>query len=88
MSNKQALVHSPTLRTIRMVESALKNSDSVITIADLKRQLPKQVNHNVLIAILEYLEESNRIYVGIRGITWIHNTSPKWRKAVLEGTEH
>jgi len=78
--------HAPTLNTIRMVEDALKNmEDSIITIAELKRKLPKQVNHNTLKAILEYLEESNKIYVSIKGITWIHNPSLKLRKAISEG---
>src|SRR3989344_3843535 len=37
--------HYPTLNTVIMVENTLKNMDeSVITIADLKRKLPKQIN--------------------------------------------
>lgn len=71
-----------------MVEDTLKKMEgSVITIADLKRKLPKQVNHNTLKIILEYLEESNKIAVSLRGITWIHNTSQKLRKAIKEGIE-
>ena len=86
MSQLQRMEHAPTLNTIRMVEDALKNmEDSIITIAELKRKLPKQVNHNTLKAILEYLEESNKIYVSIKGITWIHNPSLKLRKAISEG---
>lgn len=80
------LEHSPTLNTVLMVEDTLKNMDeSVITIAELKRKLPKQVNHNILKVILEYLEESNKIAVSIKGITWIHNTNPALRKAISEG---
>jgi len=38
--------HWPTLNTVIMVEETLKNSEnSVITIAELKRKLPRQVNH-------------------------------------------
>jgi hypothetical protein len=62
-------------------------NESVIKIADLKRSLPKQVNHNTLKIILEYLEESNKIAVSIRGITWIHNTNPKLRMAIQKGFE-
>lgn len=80
------LEHSPTLNTVLMVEETLKNMDeSAITIAELKRKLPKQVNHNTLKIILEYLEESNKIAVGLKGITWIHNTNPALRKAISEG---
>lgn len=80
--------HYPTLNTVFMVEETLKNMDeSVISVAELKRRLPKQVNHNTLKLILEYLEESNKIAVTMGGITWIHNTNPKLRKALKEGLE-
>jgi hypothetical protein len=81
-------VHWPTLNTVLMVESALKSIDeSVISIAELKRMLPRQVNHNTLMLILQYLEDSNKIFVGLKGITWIYNPNPKLRKAIKEGIE-
>ena len=84
----QKLEHSPTLNTVLMVEGALKNSaESVITIADLKRILPKQVNHNTLKIVLEYLEKSNKIAVSLKGITWIHNTNQNLRRAINHGLE-
>lgn len=84
----QKLEHAPTLNTVFMVENTLKKMEgSIITIAELKRKLPKQVNHNTLKVILEYLEESNKIAVSLKGITWIHNTNPKLRKAIREGME-
>ena len=84
----QRLEHSPTLNTILMVENILTNMDeSTITIAELKRRLPKQANHNTLKIILEYLEESNKIAVSLRGITWIHNTNLNLRKAISKGLE-
>ena len=82
------LEHSPTLNTVLMVEHTLKNMDeSVITIANLKKLLPKQINHNTLMIILVYLEESNKIAVTLKGITWIHNINPKLKKAVAQGLE-
>ncbi|NCS71428.1 MAG: hypothetical protein GW780_04680, partial [Candidatus Aenigmarchaeota archaeon] len=43
----QKLKQGPTLNTVIMVEEALKNMDeSVITVAGLKKILPKQINHN------------------------------------------
>ena len=84
--SKQKLEHAPTLNTILMVEGALKNMpSSVMTVPELKKALPKQVNHNTLIRILEYLEESNKIYVGIKGITWLANDNPNLRRAIAEG---
>jgi hypoxanthine-guanine phosphoribosyltransferase len=80
--------HSPTLNTVLMVEDTIKNSGkSVITIAEIKRALPKQVNHNTLKMILEYLEKSNKIFVSVKGITWIQNTNPALEKAVSNGLE-
>ncbi|MFH1324294.1 MAG: hypothetical protein ABIH64_03535 [Nanoarchaeota archaeon] len=71
-----------------MVEETLKNSnESVITIAELKRKLPKQINHNTLKVILDYLEKSNKIAVSLRGLTWIHNTNSTLRKAISRGLE-
>jgi len=84
----QQLEHAPTLNTVLMVEETLKNMDeSAITIAELKRRLPRQVNHNTLKIILEYLEESNKIAVSLKGITWIHNTNPNLRGSIAKGLE-
>ena len=82
------LEHSPTLNTVLMVEDILKTMDeSVITIPELKQRLPRQVNHNTLIVILGYLEESGKIAVTLKGITWIHNPNPNLRKAIAKGLE-
>ena len=84
----QILEHSPTLNTVLMVEDVLKNmNESVITIAELKRKLPKQVNHTTLMIILDYLEKSNKIAVTLKGITWIHNTNVNMKKAIARGLE-
>lgn len=86
--NIPRLKHSPTLNTVLMVEHTLKEMDeSVVSVAELKKKLPKQVNHNTLKAILEYLEDSNKIAVTMKGITWIHNTNPALRKALSKGLE-
>jgi hypothetical protein len=83
---KRRFEHSPTLNTVIMVEEVLKTMDeSVITIAELKRRLPKQINHNMLKIVLEYLEESNKIAVTLKGITWIHNTNKNLEKAITQG---
>ncbi|MDP4012982.1 MAG: hypothetical protein Q8R00_05265 [Candidatus Nanoarchaeia archaeon] len=84
----QTLEHSPTLNTVLMVEAVLKNmNESVITIAELKRKLPKQVNHTTLMIILDYLEKSNKIAVTLKGITWIHNPNINMKKAISRGLE-
>ncbi len=88
---RQELVikHSPTLNTILMVEDTLKNmEDSLITIAGLKKILPRKVNHNTLKEILDYLDKSNKIYINVKGIAWVQNDNPNLRKAIRESTYH
>ncbi len=81
-------ISSPTLNTVIMVENTLSNMDeSVIKFAELKRKLPKQVNHNTLKIILEYLEVSNKIIVSMKGISWIHNSNLNLKNAVNSGLE-
>jgi len=80
--------HWPTLNTVIMVEDKLKNmKESVITIAELKRKLPRQVNHNTLMVILAYLERSNKIAVTLKGITWIYNANPNLKRIIATGLE-
>ena len=84
----QELEQAPNLNTVIMVENTFKNmNESVISVAELKRKLPRQVNHNTLKTILEYLELSNKIVVTMKGITWIHNPNPNLQKAIADGLE-
>jgi hypothetical protein len=88
MTQLKIKTSSPTLNTVLMVEKTLQRIDeSIIKVSELKKKLPKQINHNVLMVILNYLEESNKIAVSIKGITWIHNTNPNLRKAIKTGLE-
>ncbi|MDD9953903.1 MAG: hypothetical protein OXR66_06220 [Candidatus Woesearchaeota archaeon] len=63
--------HSPNLNTVIMVETSIQNAQQAITVAELKRRLPKQVNHNTLKVILRYLQESGKIEFTPDGILWI-----------------
>ena len=81
---KQKISHWPTLNTVIMVEETLKNMDeSVISVAELKRKLPRKVNHITLMVILEYLERSNKIATTLKGITWIYNENPNLKRAIV-----
>lgn len=83
----QKVIHSPRLSTIRMVEETLKNAPKVYTtLAELKRLLPKQVNHNTLKEIINYLQEENKITIGIEGILWIPPLTEKQKKDLWEWT--
>ena len=79
---------SPTLHTILMVEHTLQTmKGSVMTVPELKQALPKQVNHNTLKQILEYLEQSNKIFYSFKGITWIHTPNARLQQALVKGRE-
>ena len=86
MEQMERKEHSPNLDTILMVEQTLaKSNKSILTVAELKRLLPRKVNHNTLMTILEYLERSNKIAVTLKGITWIYDTNPYVRKIISTG---
>ena len=76
----------PNLNTVLMVEDFLKQRrDLPIKVVDIKKQLPKQVMHQTLILILEYLWKSGKIIYGPRGIQWIYS-EPEHLKKMFEDT--
>ncbi len=79
--------HSPTLNTVMMVEEALKEAGEIVTIAELKRKLPKQIMHQTLITILDYLQLSGKIMIGTKGILWIHTERKELNRLTKKGTE-
>jgi hypothetical protein len=86
---EQRLVHYPNLKTVIMVENTMKKmDDSIFSLADLKRALPKKINHNTLVLIVEYLEDERKVVTSIKGITWIENSSPKLARLVRNSIAH
>ena len=71
----------------KVVEETLKKIGEVVTIAELKRRLPKKVMHQTLLQMLDHLELSGKIIRGTKGILWIYNNSRKLRIAISKGTE-
>lgn len=64
-------MHSPTLNTILMVEGVLKSSAQPLSVADIKRQLPKKVMHGTLLQVLDYLQLSKKIVISTKGAVWV-----------------
>ncbi|MFT4313434.1 MAG: hypothetical protein ACMXYA_03420 [Candidatus Woesearchaeota archaeon] len=63
----------PNLSTVLMVEDYLKeHADIPITMAKLRKELPKKVMHQTLKLILQYLWQSGKILYGPKGIQWIY----------------
>lgn len=86
VKEREKLAHSPTLNTILMVEGILKNGD-LMTIAELKKKLPKKVMHQTLLQILDYLQFSGKIIIGTKGILWIFAERKELNELIKRGTE-
>ena len=84
--HRKNLLHSPNLNTILMVEGILKKGE-LITLAQLKKVLPKQVMHQTLIQILDYLQLSGKIIIGTKGILWIFTEKKELNDLIQRGTE-
>lgn len=72
---------NPTLDTIRMVEQALSGKSEYSSKNKLWRSLPRQVQYPTFKAVLDYLEESNKILYDKKGaIVWIFADNPKLKR--------
>lgn len=84
---KLAIIHYPNLKTVLMVEQALKKANTLLSREELKAKLPTKVMHQTLNIILKYLEYSGKILDGRKGILWIYNPSQQLDKAIKEGVQ-
>ncbi len=76
----------PNLNTVLMVEDFLESHRDVpIKFSELKGKLPRQIMHQTLKVILEYLWKSGKIIYGPRGIQWIYST-PEHLKKMMENS--
>ena len=76
----------PNLSTVLMVEDFLKeHKDLPLKISEIKKKLPKQIMHQTLQVILEYLWKSGKIIYGPRGVQWIYSP-PQHLKKMFEDT--
>jgi hypothetical protein len=84
---KESLKHSPNLNTVLMVEKTLKESGELLTLAELKRRLPRKVMHQTLIQILDYLQLSGKIIIGTKGILWTFTERKEIERLIKNGLE-
>ncbi len=90
MNNNQGIQkkgHSPTLNTVLMVEDVLEKTAEVITLAELKKKLPRKVMHQTLLSILDYLQLSGKIVIGTKGILWVFTPREELNELISRGTE-
>ena len=76
----EQILHYPNLKTVLMVERALKNAGQLMTKKELNDALESKVMWQTMEVILEYLEESGKILIGKKGILWIYNENPLMKK--------
>jgi hypothetical protein len=77
-SKGNTAIHSPTLETILMVESAIKETDFPPLKVQLWRSLPRKMMYQTFIGVLRYLEASNKILFDAKGrIVWVAVDNPK-----------
>lgn len=74
--------HWPNLKTVIMVEKALKDSDGPVSLEELKRKLSKKVMDQTLRIILAYLVDKGSVLIGSKGISWIENKNSKFMKFI------
>lgn len=84
---KEKMEHSPNLNTVLMVEKTLKEANELITLAELKRRLPRKVMHQTLLQILDYLQISGKIIIGTKGILWVFAERKEINKLIGRGIE-
>ena len=78
----------PNLNTVLMVESFLKmHRDIPLKVSEIKKQLPRQVMHETLKIILEYLWRGGKILFGPKGIQWIYSEPEHLRKMLEDSVE-
>ena len=79
--NGKRIQRYPNLNTVLMVEDFLKKHRAMpIKLSEIKKRLPKQIMHQTLIIILEYLWRSGKIIYGPKGVHWIYSEPEHLRK--------
>jgi transcriptional regulator CtsR len=76
--------HDPTLATIRMVESAIKRSNTYPTRKALWQSLPRKVQYQTFKKIIEYLLESRKIILNENEIVWVFVDNAKLKRAIAK----
>ena len=84
---QKQIPHSPTLNSVLMVERILKESGEIISVAEIKRRLPKKIMHGTLLTILDYLQLSGKIIMGTKGVLWVFTERKELNALIDKGIE-
>ena len=83
MATTQVL-HEPRLDTVLMVERAIKESETYPSKRLLWKSLPRKMQYQTFLRIIDYLESSNKILFHGRSIVWVFPDNPKLKKLIEE----
>jgi hypothetical protein len=68
----QMLLYNPTLESVLMVEKAIRENSGKLGKYQLWKKLPRKMTYQTFQAILNYLEDSNKIIIDRDGkLAWI-----------------
>ena len=70
---------APAFGEVHLVENLLQEK-GLITKEALQKKLCGEISQDKLNQILTYFEHQHYIYVGKKGISWILNDNPKFKK--------
>ena len=76
------VLHYPKLDSILKVEIAIIDSEDYSTRVQLWRSLPKQMQYQTFMLILDYLEKSNKIMFKEDKIIWIFPNNKKLNQLI------
>jgi hypothetical protein len=78
---------NPSLKTITMIEEAIKTAKTYPSKNQLRLSLPKQIQYGSFNAVLKYLESSNKIMYDKDGsIIWIFADKPELKNLLQTST--
>lgn len=83
--SKGGMIHYPNLKTILMVEKAIKTADNPVKRSEIKNNLKKKIMHQTLNVVLQYLEERNMILDTHKGIIWLDKPNSLLVKELKKG---
>jgi len=76
------VLHYPKLNSILRVEKAIIDSEDYPTRIQLWKSLPKQMQYQTFMLILDYLEKSNKIMFKDNKIIWIFPNNKKLNQLI------
>lgn len=82
----KAVLHEPTLRSILMVEREIHKIKKYPTKKELWKSLPRQVQYQTFMRIIDYLLASNKIILNRREIVWVFPDNPTLKRALAKST--